>query len=78
MAEELDLVPQGVVLVQTPNSSAVPFKTTTLNSIKVGGHTLRNIEVAVSPSLPLGLLGQDFFRNFDLTIKEKVIEFKKR
>jgi aspartyl protease family protein len=78
MAQELNLKPEGVVLGQTASSNAVRFETTMLNSIQVGDNRVNNLKVAVSPNLSIGLLGQDFFGKFDLTIKEKVIEFKRR
>jgi aspartyl protease family protein len=34
--------------------------------------------VAISSSLPLGLLGQNFFGHYDVTIKQDVIEFRLR
>lgn len=78
MAQELSLKPKNIVLAETPSHSAVPFRTTIVDSIQVGKNTLKDIEVVVSPTLTIGLLGQDFFGNFDLTIKENVIEFKRR
>lgn len=78
MAQELSLKPNSVVLAETPSSSAVPFPTTIIESIRVGKNTLKDIEVIVSPTLSIGLLGQDFFGDFDLTIRENVIEFKRR
>lgn len=78
MAQELNLKAKKVVLVQTPNASATPFPTTQLKSLRVGGNTLTNLEVLVSPTLPIGLLGQDAFKNFDITIKKNVIQFQRR
>ena len=78
MAEELGLKPEGYVLVKTPSNNAVPFPTTTVNSIKVGTAELKKTKVAVSPTLSMGLLGQDFFGRYDITIKQDVIEFQSR
>ncbi len=78
MAEELGLQPEGYVLVQTPSSKAVALGSTTLKSIKVGNGEIRNVQVVVSPSLHIGLLGQDFFANYNITIKENQIEFQRR
>jgi aspartyl protease family protein len=78
MAEQLDLEPEGMVLVSTPSDNAFPMSITTINSLKVGKGLLRNVKVIVSPSLDIGLLGQDFFRRYDLTIKQNFIEFKAR
>ena len=78
MAKELGLEPEGYVMVQTPSSQAVAFPTTTVNSIKVGTEELKETKVAVSPSLSLGLLGQDFVGQYDLTITKDFITFKHR
>ena len=78
MAQDLGLTPEGYVMVQTPSSKAIPFPVTTVDSIKVGSATLRNVQVAVSPTLPIGLLGQDFFSAYDMTIRKSVIEFQRR
>ena len=78
MAEELGLKPEGYVMVQTPSSKAVAFPTTTVNSIKVGTVEIKKTQVAVSPSLSLGLLGQDFFGLYDITISKDYITFKHR
>ena len=78
MAEDLGLTPKGYVMVQTPSSNATPFPIATVDSIKVGSAIQRNVEVAVSPTLPIGLLGQDFFGSYDITIRKNVIEFQHR
>jgi clan AA aspartic protease (TIGR02281 family) len=78
MAEELGLQPEGYALVQTPSSQAVAMGATTIESIRVGNGEIRNVQVIVSPSLPIGLLGQDFFANYNITIKENRIEFQRR
>jgi aspartyl protease family protein len=78
MAKELRLKTEGTVMVSTPSHNSTPFFTTTVNSIKVGKGILKDVKVVISPTLPIGLLGQDFFDAYDLTIKEDVIEFKRR
>ncbi len=78
MVQELALKRANLVLVATPSSNATLLGTTILDSLEVGEGRLQNIEVAVSPTLPIGLLGQDFLAQYDLTIKQNVIEFKHR
>jgi aspartyl protease family protein len=78
MAEDLGLTPEGYVMVQTPSSSATPFTVTTLDSLSVGNAVIRNLEVAVSPTLPIGLLGQDVFSRYDITIRKNIVEFQHR
>lgn len=78
MAKDLDLKPENIVLIQTPSSSAIAMQSTIVESIKVGKGEIRNVEVIVAPSLPFGLLGQDFLGKYNVTIKEDIIEFKRR
>ena len=78
MAEALELVPEGVMLVNTPSASSVPFSTTRVDSVAVGDAVANDLVVAVSPTLEIGLLGQNFFGNYDVTIKKSAIEFRVR
>lgn len=78
MAEELGLKPEGYVLVETPSTNVTAFRTTTVNSIKVGTAELKQTKVAVSPTLSIGLLGQDFVSRYDVTIKQDIIQFQRR
>ncbi|MEB3342288.1 retropepsin-like aspartic protease [Okeania sp.] len=52
-----------------------------VGSISAGGLTLSQFDVAVAPTdadQELGLLGQNFFGSYDITIKENVVELKVR
>jgi hypothetical protein len=77
MAKALGVVPQGTVKVETPNGDAT-FPFCRLTSIEAGGLAIQNVDVAISPSLKIGLLGHDFFGDKDVTIKQDVIEFRSR
>lgn len=77
MAKALGVVPQGSVRAKTPNGEAT-FPLGRLTSIETGGLAIKNVVVAISPSLDIGLLGHDFFGNKDVTIKQDVIEFRSR
>jgi aspartyl protease family protein len=77
MAKALGVVLQGTVEAQTPNGVAT-FPLGRVTSMEAGGLAINNVVVAVSPSLEMGLLGQDFFGNKDITIKRDVIEFRTR
>ena len=77
MAKALGVVLQGTVEAQTPNGVAT-FPLGRVTSMEAGGLAINNVVVAVSPSLEIGLLGQDFFGNKDITIKRDVIEFRTR
>ncbi len=49
-----------------------------IQSLNVAGAVKSNITVAIAPMLKVGLLGQDFFAEYDVTIKEDVVEFRAR
>jgi len=78
MATTLNVKPEGMVLVNTPSQNNVSFPTARVQTVSVGGVVAKNVLVAIAPSLPLGLLGQDFFGNYDVIIRENVIEFHVR
>lgn len=79
MAQSLGVEPEGEVIADTAGGKGIKFSTTTVQSITVGGAVAKNIRVAIgSPDLELGLLGQDFFGNYDVWIKQNVVEFHRR
>jgi aspartyl protease family protein len=50
-----------------------------VGSVQVGNLIKKNLEVGIPQNMNgLGLLGQDFFGNYDITIKEKIIELRPR
>lgn len=77
-ANALKLVPDGVILVSTPSDSNVTMSTSRVASIAAGGAIAKNLSVAIAPVLDLGLLGQNFFGNYDVVIKQDVVEFHTR
>lgn len=77
MAKALAVVTKGTVRASTPNGVAV-FPLARLTSIEAGGLVIQDVQVAISPSLDVGLLGHDFFGDKDLSIKQDVIEFRDR
>jgi len=79
MAAALGVVPVGQARVNTASAQNVTFPLGYLNSIEVGGAIARNPLVAVAGSnLNIGLLGQDFFQNYDVTIRQEEVEFRTR
>jgi predicted aspartyl protease len=79
MAAALGVVPVGQARVNTASAQNVTFPLGYLNSIEVGGAIARNPLVAVAGSnLNIGLLGQDFFQNYDITIRQEEVEFRTR
>ncbi len=80
MASALGVVPVGKAKANTASERNVEFAIGYINSIEVGGAVIENVPVAIAPSadLEIGLLGQDFFSNYDVTIKRDVVEFHTR
>ena len=75
----LGIVPVSKVKANTA-SATVEFPVGYVDSISVGGTTIKRLPVAIAPSgqLEIGLLGHNFFGNFDVTIKRYVVEFRPR
>lgn len=78
MATTLGVDAHGAMQASTPSAKNVTFEVGKVNSIEVGGATIRNVTVAIAPQLDVGLLGQDFFSNYDVTVKQDVVEFRAR
>ncbi len=78
MAEILGVIPTATATADTPSQRNAEFNIGLVESVRVGGATMSNLPVAIAPALGLGLLGQDFFGDYDVTIKEDVIEFRER
>ena len=80
MAVDLGVVPTGKATANTASDRNVEFSLGNVNSIEVGGAVVNNVLVAIAPTanLDVGLLGQDFFSNYDVTIKRDVVEFRSR
>lgn len=78
IAEALQIKTTGTTKADTPSQQDVEFALGTIKSIQAGGLIAQDVDVAIAPALDIGLLGQDFFSGYDITIKEKVIELKIR
>jgi predicted aspartyl protease len=78
MATALQIKPSGTVNASIADGSEVQFKTGLVQSIAVSGAIVNNVEVAIASRGEVGLLGHDFFGNYDIKILEKEIEFSRR
>jgi clan AA aspartic protease (TIGR02281 family) len=78
MAQQLALASTGTVQVNTPSHQGITMPTARLSAISVGSITVGNLEVIVSPSMDVGLLGQNFFGGYDVTIRQDRVEFHSR
>ncbi len=79
VANALDLEPTGRGVADTASEANVEFDLAQVDSITVGGIVKQDVTVGIaSPALKTGLLGQDFFGDYDLTVKENIIELRER
>ena len=77
IAAALGVVPVGKAKANTASAKAVEFPIGYLDSMEVGGMTVSKVPVAIAGTeLETGLLGHDFFGNYDVTIKRNVVEFR--
>jgi predicted aspartyl protease len=72
MAEELKATFVGNAIAMTP-AGQTEVAIGQIKSIRVGGHVVRNVRVAIGP---VRLLGHDFFDSCDISIKRDVVEFQ--
>jgi predicted aspartyl protease len=79
MATALGVVPVSETHVDTASERSVSFPMGYVKSMEAGGIEVKNVMVAVAGSeLRLGLLGHDFFGNYDVTIRKSEVEFRAR
>jgi predicted aspartyl protease len=79
MADALGVVPVAQTKVDTASARDVKVPLGYVGSMNVGGATAQHVLVAIAgPELSLGLLGHDFFGNYDVTIRESRVEFQER
>ncbi|MBD2667405.1 retropepsin-like aspartic protease family protein [Richelia sinica] len=77
VARALGVVTVGKAKANTVSAKAVEFSIGYLDSMEVGGMSVNKIPVAIAGAeLETGLLGHDFFGNYDVTIKRNVVEFR--
>jgi predicted aspartyl protease len=77
IAAALGVVTVGKTKANTASAKAVEFSIGYLDSMEVGGMTINQVPVAIAGTeLETGLLGHDFFGNYDITIKRNIIEFR--
>ncbi|WP_306414990.1 MULTISPECIES: TIGR02281 family clan AA aspartic protease [unclassified Calothrix] len=77
MANTLGIVPVGKTKANTASSKQVEFTIGYVDSMAAAGVMVNKVPVAIAGSdLETGLLGHDFFGNYDVTIKRNVVEFR--
>jgi predicted aspartyl protease len=75
MASVLGVRPVRTARAGIADGSVVEFPLGMVRSIGVGGAVIQNVEVAIAKQMQIGLLGHDFFGNYDVKIKKDVVEF---
>ncbi len=79
MARSLGIKPHTFTVVDTASEQNVKLPVGKLESIEVDGAVIENVNVAIAgPELDVGLLGHDFFGQYDVTFKENIVEFRAR
>jgi predicted aspartyl protease len=74
MADVLSIQPTGYREVVIADGSTLKLPVTAIQKVSAGGLTSRNLEVTVANKADIGLLGHDFFGNYDIKIKRNEIE----
>lgn len=78
MANSLKLKQTGVITASIADGSTVRFPTGRVSSIAVAGARVKDVDVAIAEDMDIGLLGHDFFGNYDIRIGKDVVEFSQR
>lgn len=78
MASKMGVTGKQGAVAQTAGGT-VPISIGMVSSVKSGQLVAENLTVSITPSLGgLGLLGQNFYGNYDVTIKQDIIEVRPR
>jgi len=81
MAKGLKVLPFDKKIFTLADGKDVELGVAMVSSISAGGLTINQFNVAIAPTdtdKELGLLGQNFFGNYDMTIKEDMVELRVR
>jgi clan AA aspartic protease (TIGR02281 family) len=77
IAQQLKLRDRGSSLAETAKGK-VSFPIATLDRLQFGRLEVKNLEVSIADKdLSMGLLGQDVFSDYEITISQRSIEFRK-
>ncbi|MGB3641712.1 MAG: retropepsin-like aspartic protease [Rivularia sp. (in: cyanobacteria)] len=79
MAKLLGVTTVGKAKANTASAMEVEFPIGYVDSMEAGGVKVKQVAVAIAgEELQNGLLGHDFFGNYDITLKSNVVEFRPR
>lgn len=71
MAGELGVVATERMLATTASEAAATFELGQMRSISLGAITLTDAQVSIGDSVSIGLLGNDFLKGYDVTIRDR-------
>lgn len=78
MASILTLPLVGKGVASTANGEA-EFYVGLVKSMQVGSAIAQNVPVGIgAPELDIGLFGQDFYKGYEVSVKQDVVEFRRR
>lgn len=78
MASILTLPLVGKSVASTANGDA-EFYVGLVKSMQVGSAVAQNVPVGIgAPDLDIGLFGQDFYKGYEVSVRQDVIEFRRR
>lgn len=77
MAQELKVKGESKAILSTANGE-IMVDVGRVSSAQVGGIIQKNLTVVITPGVPVGLLGQNFFGEHDVTIKANEILLRSR
>ncbi|MEM6252238.1 MAG: retropepsin-like aspartic protease [Cyanobacteria bacterium P01_D01_bin.156] len=78
MANELGIQVLGQTSVATASSSQALVDVGYVTSIQVGGIQRSNLPVSIGDAVPIGLLGNDVYKNYDVILQANSVEFRPR
>ena len=79
MANSLKVIPYGQGTAKIADGTDVEIQYGMVGSISAGGLEFKQFSVSIlPPEAKIPLLGQDFFGNYDMTVKEKLVELRRR
>jgi predicted aspartyl protease len=76
MAQALGINPVTKTLVNTVSANNVEMPLGYVKRMEAGGIAATNVLVGIIPALRIGLLGNDFFGEYEMTVKRDRIEFR--
>lgn len=78
MAQALKVPIVGAGRFTLADGKTITLQIGRLVSMGVDGSTIRNVDVAIADDMDAGLLGHDFFGDYDVQLKKTVVEFHRR